>query len=429
MSSASSNWWASQPLRLSCAVGVSSLLIAAWIRTLSYVPDASLFARLQLTSGILAFTFAAIALVRFRGTHDRLPLVFAGGFVIVGFALITSSAVFVNPPPTEYDGSLRDPMAWVVSLTLLAVLLVAGLLVERRFPTSRNPSREIALALVIVIVVTAMLSAAHWRLPSFFVVQPGGVFPRPGNLIPAGLFFLAAIGYHARLKKNHVPFDRSLYLSAVMNLGSCLAASQSDRAFDSPFAFAEILQFASYVVLLGGALFDNAKLFDKIRDLAVSDSLTGLANHRQLVEIVEYELERVKRTGGKFALLLFDIDGLKKINDHFGHLVGTRAICRVADALSAHARTIDTAARQGGDEFALVLPETGPEGAQEVARRVCHRVAADTEDPPLSVSVGVAFYPQHGLTIEELFSQADQELYVMKRGHAAAPQPKKLAAV
>jgi diguanylate cyclase (GGDEF)-like protein len=429
MSSASSRWWASQPLRLSCAVGASSLLIAAWIRTLSYVPDASLFAQLQLSSGILALTFAAIALVRFRGTHDRLPLVFAGGFVIVGFALITSSAVLVNPPPTEYDGSLRDPMAWVVNLTLLAVLLVAGLLVERRFPTSRNPNREIAIALAIVIVVTALLSVTHWRLPSFFVVQPGGVLPRPGNLFPAALFFLAAIGYRARLKRSRVPFDRSLYLSAVINLGSCLAASQSDRTFDSPFAFAETLQFASYVVLLGGALFDNAKLFDKIRDLAVNDSLTGLANHRRLVEMVEYELERTKRTDGKFALLLFDMDGLKKINDHFGHLVGTRAICRVADALSAHTRTIDTAARQGGDEFALVLPETGAQGAQEVARRVCLRVAADTEDPPLSVCVGIALYPQHGQTIDELFGHADRELYVMKRGHAATPRPKKIATV
>ena len=414
--------WRSPALRSSSAVGSCVLLVAWQLRKFAYHPDPSLCAQLQLTSGILAFTFAAIALVRFRGTRDRLPLIFACGFVIVGFSLASSSLVFIHPLLAGYDANLRDPMAWVISRTLLAVLLVAGLVVERRFPTARKPSREITWALVVIVLLTSLMSATHWQLPAVFVVQPGGAIPRPGNLFPAGLFLLAAIGYHLRQSKSRTPFDCSLYISAVLNIACCLAASQSDHAFDAPFAFAEILQFGSYAVLLGGALFDNAQLFDTIRELAVSDSLTGLANHRRLVEVLGNEIERAKRTGNQFALLLFDLDGLKKINDQYGHLVGTRAICRVAGALRVHSRSIDTAARQGGDEFALVLPETGVKGAQEAAFRVCDRVSKDAETPHVSISAGTAVYPQDGQTIEALLSAADRALYEMK-GRAAATLP------
>ena len=114
------------------------------------------------------------------------------------------------------------------------------------------------------------------------------------------------------------------------------------------------------------------------------------------------------------------MDGLKKINDQYGHLVGTRAIARVAVALRLHSRTIDTAARQGGDEFALVLPETGIKGAQEAALRVCDRVSKDAEAPHISISAGIAVYPQDGKTIEALLSAADQSLYKMKSREAVA---------
>ena len=269
---------------------------------------------------------------------------------------------------------------------------------------------------------TSLLTATHWQLPADFVIQPGGAIPRPGNLFPAGLFLLAAVGYHSRLSRSRTPFDRSLYISAVLNIACCLAASQSDHTFDIPFALAEILQFGSYAVLLVGALFDNAQLFDNIRELAISDSLTGLANHRRLVEVLGNEIERAKRKESQFALLLFDLDGLKKINDQYGHLVGTRALCRVATALRIHSRAIDTPARQGGDEFALVLPETGEKGAREAAFRVCDRVSNDEEVPPISISAGLAVYPQEGQTIEALLSAADQALYKMKARATVAPQ-------
>src|SRR6202521_1508364 len=116
----------------------------------------------------------------------------------------------------------------------------------------------------------------------------------------------------------------------------------------------------------------------------------------------------------RVALLLFDVDGLKLINDRHGHMVGSQALCRLADVLSSCCRDIDTSARFGGDELALVLPETGAMAANGVARRICESLANDEKGPKLSVSVGVAVYPGNGETIERLLCEADSELYARK---------------
>lgn len=153
---------------------------------------------------------------------------------------------------------------------------------------------------------------------------------------------------------------------------------------------------------------------DHLRRLALSDSLTGLANHRRLFEVLHAEICRSQRTERDFSLLLLDLDGLKEINDRFGHLVGNRALCRLAQILADCCRFVDTAARQGGDEFALVLPETGVDAATSVANRICELLAKDVEEPLLSVSVGVASYPKDADSIGTLLYAADRALYAMK---------------
>jgi diguanylate cyclase (GGDEF)-like protein/PAS domain S-box-containing protein len=155
------------------------------------------------------------------------------------------------------------------------------------------------------------------------------------------------------------------------------------------------------------------QLEDHLRQQAARDSLTGLANYRHLAEVLDTEIKRSERTGREFALLLFDLDGLKQINDRYGHLTGSHALCRVADVLS-FCRDIDTAARYGGDEFAVVLPETGAEAADQVAQRICDSIANDGAGPPLSVSIGVAVYPHDGERIEALLQKADAAMYAMK---------------
>ncbi len=163
------------------------------------------------------------------------------------------------------------------------------------------------------------------------------------------------------------------------------------------------------------------RLEDHLRQQAVKDPLTGLANYRHLVEVLDTEIKRSERTSREFALLFLDLDGLKKINDTFGHLVGSRALCRLADVLCNSSRDMDTAARFGGDEFALILPETGEVPANLVAGRIADNLAHDGRKPKLSVSIGVAIYPKDGESIDALMGAADVAVYAMK-ARALAPE-------
>src|ERR1700687_4186175 len=171
--------------------------------------------------------------------------------------------------------------------------------------------------------------------------------------------------------------------------------------------------FAGYEIIVVDVTEQRA-LEDHLRRQPSSDSLTGLANHRRLFEVLHAEICRSKRTEREFSLLLLDLDALKGINDRFGHPSGDRALCRLAQVLTDCCRSIDTAARQGGDEFALVLPETGVAAATLVARRICGLLVKDTEEPALSVSVGVASYPKDADTVGTLLFAADCALYAMK---------------
>jgi diguanylate cyclase (GGDEF)-like protein/PAS domain S-box-containing protein len=170
---------------------------------------------------------------------------------------------------------------------------------------------------------------------------------------------------------------------------------------------------ASYEIIVEN-ITEQRKLEDHLRQQAAKDALTGLANYRHLVETVDNEIKRSERTAREFALLFLDLDGLKQINDRFGHLVGSQALCRLADVLCICSRKVDTPARFGGDEFALVLPETGQVPANLVALRICDSLANDGREPKLSVSIGVAIYPHEGENVDSLLGAADAALYAMK---------------
>ena len=393
------------------------ILGAYWLRSLTVPADNLLQGYLEVISSLLAFVFAAVTLVRFQGTQDRISLSLGAGFFLCGAVLIATSVLFFQ----FLEVSLRlpsAPVAWWIGRLILAVLVVGALLVEHFIPRSRHPKGEIAGALAAAVAVTYGLAAALRHLPPQVSPHPSAFFPSPQQLLPGAIFLVSLFWYRRRLTVEDSSFDRTMYAAVWLNVAAQFAAAQSARLMDAPFVFAQGLMVLSYTVALGGALLDNAHLFERVRHMAVSDPLTGLANYRRLLDVLENETERTDRSGRPFAVLLLDLDGLKAINDSYGHLVGSRAICRVADILRIHCRAIDTAARYGGDEFALVLPESQEEEARRVVDRIRLVMANDDEPPRLSASMGIAVYRGDGERIEMLLSEADQQLYAEKAKRA-----------
>ena len=396
-------------------------VVANRLQAINLAPEATLQGYLQITTGLFAFVFAAVAMVRFQGTQDRISLILGSGFLLSGGTLIASSILFFQLNHETETALLWAPVGWWISRLLLALLFGISLLVEHFTPRSRHPRLEIAGALFSVCALTYLITASLRRLPPDVSGHPNAIIPNPLHLIPAVIFLVALYGFRHRKYLMNSAFDRSIYTAVWLNLGAQLAACQSQRLLDGPFMFAQLLNVSSYVILLGGSLLDSARVFEQVRHLAASDPLTGLANYRKLLDVLDTETERTLRTGRSFAVLLLDLDGLKKINDTYGHLVGSRALCRVADILRVHCRAIDTAARYGGDEFALVLPEAREEEAQRVVNRIHETISLDQEEPPISVSIGASVYHGEGERVEKLLKEADQNLYDEKARRKAVP--------
>lgn len=396
-------------------IGLLLVLFAATsLRSVSLEPDSVLQGYLQVIGALLALVFAALSFVRFQGTQDRIALILGGGYLLSGAVLSASSVLFFQFLQDSPARASWAPVAWWLSRMILALLLLVALIAERFIPRSRHTKAEITGALVTVVGVTYLLAMALRRLPPEVSRHPVAFIPNPQQLLPGMIFLAAMIWYRRRLRTEDSAFDRTIYAAAWMNFAAQLAACQSERLLDAPFVLAQVLTVSSYALALGGALLDNAHLFEQVRHLAVSDPLTGLANYRRLLDVLENETERTNRTGRPFAVLLLDLDGLKKINDNYGHLVGSRALCRVAAILRIHCRTIDTAARYGGDEFALVLPESKEVEAHQVANRIRQVMLEDKDEPRLSASIGISIYRGDGERIEKLLSEADQDLYAEK---------------
>lgn len=168
---------------------------------------------------------------------------------------------------------------------------------------------------------------------------------------------------------------------------------------------------------LGAALdfTDQKKTEEEVLYQARHDALTGLANYREFTERLDQEVSRGERSRRPFTLLLMDLDSFKRINDLQGHLVGNRALRRLADVLNEHCRSTDLAARYGGDEFAVLLIDSDSGMAENIAQRIERRLRSDSEKPTLSVSIGIGVYPDDGRTAAEILEAADRRLYRCKK--------------
>jgi two-component system cell cycle response regulator len=174
---------------------------------------------------------------------------------------------------------------------------------------------------------------------------------------------------------------------------------------------------------------ENSRLFERVQNLAIRDSLTGIFNHRHTVELLALEVERAGRYLGRVSVLMLDVDHFKRINDEHGHLAGDAVLRDVARLLKDTLRTVDSVGRYGGEEFLVLLPQTPPDEALQTAERIRQQIAqhafrAGRRELHVTVSVGVASLPSGEGSAEALIREADQALYRAKeqgRNRVAGP--------
>jgi len=160
---------------------------------------------------------------------------------------------------------------------------------------------------------------------------------------------------------------------------------------------------------------ERKKTEEEIRYRANHDGLTGLVNYREFIDNLQREIQRAQRSPHSFGLLLLDMNGLKGINDRLGHLAGNRALKNLARVMQETCRASDVAARYGGDEFAVILLDADGDRTEQVAKRIDNYLRQQCTNPPLSVSIGAAVFPQDGASANELLETADKRLYQDKK--------------
>src|SRR5213080_4663684 len=182
----------------------------------------------------------------------------------------------------------------------------------------------------------------------------------------------------------------------------------------------ETRKLAEWVATQAGIALDNARLHEEVRRQATTDELTNLVNRRRFIEALETELDRSRMFDSPVSVVLTDLDDFKRINDEYGHHGGDRALTSFGELLSSQVRDFDVAARLGGEEFAILLPQTTAQAAAVVARRTRDMLAAspmavsDDATVRLSASFGIA-ESSPALTTDELLRRADDALYAAKR--------------
>ncbi len=160
----------------------------------------------------------------------------------------------------------------------------------------------------------------------------------------------------------------------------------------------------------------------KLEKIAITDPLTKIYNRRFFYEAAEKEFERARRSNSPISLIIFDIDHFKEVNDTYGHLTGDQVLINLVNLCQRNTRSIDIFARFGGEEFVVLMPDTDPKSAQEMAERLREMVAekplasSGEADVSTTISLGIAHWDsQSSLEINILLDQADQALYQSKK--------------
>jgi diguanylate cyclase (GGDEF)-like protein len=325
-------------------------------------------------------------------------------------------------PTQTYDRVVRIA-SWIFLLTTTVIVAATGL-----WPMTQ-PAIFVLLAFSgLFIVVIHDLLPADTLGPTKFVVE-GSVAITVATLLVAltdgvdSPFFFAfplIVGGAALV----VSPLTTVALAAAASLGYVLAVVAGSPGPLGPETAATVGVNLTALLLLSYVAMVIARAQRDTRDAAIRlstiDSLTGLFNRNFFFAAMEREIARSARSGRGFCLLMMDLDGLKSINDELGHFQGDRVLRGVGEVISLGVRQIDTAARYGGDEFVVLLPETDPTGAFVLAEKIRFGVQAMPIEMPdeaarPSLSIGVVNYPDDGGSADELIISADGAMYASKR--------------
>ena len=233
-------------------------------------------------------------------------------------------------------------------------------------------------------------------------------------------FVTADLAHDARVTEAAVGAVVAFPLSCRGRKVGAVVALDREPSAREPRLAASMLRAVRVLLEPASVALDNALLLKRAEALSVTDDLTHLYNSRYLNLVLRRETKRASRSGRPLSLLFIDLDGFKAVNDTHGHLFGSRALVEAAAVIRSSARETDVVSRFGGDEFAIILPDTGGEGAYAVGARVRDKIAAytfltaDKLNIRLTVSVGVATLPDVAASSEELVQAADKAMYQVK---------------
>jgi diguanylate cyclase (GGDEF)-like protein/PAS domain S-box-containing protein len=220
-------------------------------------------------------------------------------------------------------------------------------------------------------------------------------------------------------KKRGVYTEYSVYAIAeipILNGERCIGVLSFGRNRLNYEFTEDQIQFGSLFANLSALVIENAQLRETLREQSIRDSLTGLFNRRYMEETLIQEISRAVRNGHSLGVIMLDIDHFKKFNDTFGHLAGDSILSQLGQFLQTNIRLEDVACRYGGEEFLLIMPDISLETAlrrADLLREGVLELGWQTEK--ITISLGVAMYPQHGETMENLIRSADEALYQAKQ--------------
>jgi diguanylate cyclase (GGDEF)-like protein/PAS domain S-box-containing protein len=213
---------------------------------------------------------------------------------------------------------------------------------------------------------------------------------------------------------------RSMALIPILAKDSLVGVMCFGSVASRPFDDEEVRLLEAIASQVGVAA-ESSRVFEESMQIAFTDGLTGLYNRRFLMEQIEREFARVERSKGSFSMIMLDLDGLKRINDRYGHHEGDAFLKELGRIIRKSTRASDVAARWGGDEFMVLAPDTSSERASVIGERIRLRVehyrpVVEGEEVCASVSVGIASYPSHASEVTELLRRADEAMYCAKKG-------------